>query len=127
MLKEKLDTVAIRGADMKNVPTYLTLVQKEGNILALYCSNLFNDDAPSDRTTFTGAKLDEMLSDKEDNFHKLTTGSPSYKEAQYPSIAYLEKYNYTKVETDTKLSELQDTLDLGLYIDENGDICQKEE
>ena len=61
-------------------------------------------DTPSDTTTFSGAKLDEMLSDKEDNSNKLTTGSPSYEEAQYPSIAYLHKYNYTKAETDTLLS-----------------------
>ncbi len=104
LLKEKLDTVAIRGADMKNVPTYLTLVQKEGNILALYCSNLFNDDAPSDRTTFSSQKIDGMLYDKEDNSNKLTTGSPSYKEAQYPSLAYLEKYYRTKDATDNLLS-----------------------
>ncbi|MDD6644640.1 MAG: hypothetical protein PUE67_01045 [Oscillospiraceae bacterium] len=106
LLKSKIDTVALRGADIKNVPTYLTLAQKEGNILALYFSELFNDDTPSVRTTFTGAKLDEMLSDKEDNSNKLTTGSPSYKEAQYPSIAYLEKYNYTKAETDIKIGGL---------------------
>ncbi|MCI6653033.1 MAG: pyocin knob domain-containing protein [Ruminococcus sp.] len=105
LLKEKIDTVAIRGADMKATPTYLTLAQKEGGILALYCSNLFNDDTPSHTTTFTGAKLDEMLYDKEDNSNKVTTGSPSYKEAQYPSLAYLEKYFYNKTETDNLLGD----------------------
>lgn len=103
LLKEKIDTVALRGADIKTVPAYLTLAQKEGNTLALYFSELFNDDTPSDRTTFSGAKLDEMLSDKEDNSKKVTTGSPSYKEAQYPSLAYLEKYYRTKDETDIML------------------------
>lgn len=103
LLKEKIDTVALRGADIKTVPAYLTLAQKEGNTLALYFSELFNDDTPSDRTTFSGAKLDEMLSDKEDNSKKVTTGSPSYKEAQYPSIAHLEKYYRTKDETDIML------------------------
>lgn len=105
LLKGKIDTVAIRGADMKAMPTYLTLAQKEGGILALYCENLFNDDTPSHTTTFSGAKLDEMLSDKEDNSNKVTTGSPSYKEAQYPSLAYLEKYFYTKTQTDNLLGD----------------------
>ena len=105
LLKEKIDTVSIRGADMKAMPTYLTLAQKEGGILALYCENLFNDDTPSHTTTFSGAKLDEMLSDKEDNSNKVTTGSPSYKEAQYPSLAYLEKYFYTKTQTDNLLGD----------------------
>ena len=105
LLKEKIDTVSIRGADMKAMPTYLTLAQKEGGILALYCENLFNDDTPSHTTTFSGAKLDEMLSDKEDNSNKVTTGSPSYKEAQYPSLAYLEKYFYNKTETDNLLGD----------------------
>ena len=105
LLKGKIDTVAIRGADMKAMPTYLTLAQKEGGILALYCENLFNDDTPSHTTTFSGAKLDEMLYDKEDNSNKVTTGSPSYKEAQYPSLAYLEKYFYNKTETDNLLGD----------------------
>lgn len=105
LLKEKIDTVSIRGADMKAMPTYLTLAQKEGGILALYCENLFNDDTPSHTTTFSGAKLDEMLSNKEDNSNKVTTGSPSYKEAQYPSLAYLEKYFYTKTQTDNLLGD----------------------
>lgn len=105
LLKGKIDTVAIRGADMKAMPTYLTLAQKEGGILALYCENLFNDDTPSHTTTFSGAKLDEMLSDKEDNSNKVTTGSPSYKEAQYPSLAYLEKYFYNKTVTDNLLGD----------------------
>lgn len=105
LLKEKIDTVAIRGADMKAMPTYLTLAQKEGGILALYCENLFNDDTPSDRTTFSSQKIDNMLYDKEDNSNKVTTGSPSYKEAQYPSLAYLEKYFYTKTQTDNLLGD----------------------
>ena len=105
LLKDKLDTVAIRGADMQKGPTCLTLAQKEGNILALYFSELFNDDTPSHTTTFSSAKLDEMLSDKEDNSKKVTTGSPSYKEAQYPSLAYLEKYFYNKTATDNLLGD----------------------
>lgn len=105
LLKEKIDTVSIRGADMKAMPTYLTLAQKEGGILALYCTNLFNDDTPSDRTTFSSQKIDNMLYDKEDNSNKVTTGSPSYKEAQYPSLAYLEKYFYTKTQTDNMLGD----------------------
>lgn len=105
LLKEKIDTVSIRGADMKAMPTYLTLAQKEGGILALYCENLFNDDTPSDRTTFSSQKIDNMLYDKEDNSNKVTTGSPSYKEAQYPSLAYLEKYFYTKTQTDNLLGD----------------------
>ncbi len=62
-------------------------------------------DAPSDTKTYPSNKIDELLADKEDNSKKVTTGSPSYKEAQYPSLAYLEKYFYTKTQTDNLLGD----------------------
>ena len=62
-------------------------------------------DTPSDTKTYPSNKIDELLADKEDNSKKLTTGSPSYKEAQYPSLAYLEKYFYNKTETDNLLGD----------------------
>ena len=48
--------------------------------------------------------LDDLMQSKEDNENKLTTGSPSVSEVWYPSLAYLRKYNYTKIEADTLLS-----------------------
>ena len=48
--------------------------------------------------------LDDLMQSKEDNENKLTTGSPSVSEVRYPSLAYLRKYNYTKIEADTLLS-----------------------
>lgn len=48
--------------------------------------------------------LDDLMQSKEDNDNKLTTGSPSVSEVWYPSLAYLRKYNYTKLEADTLLS-----------------------
>ena len=104
-LTQKIDTVAIRGADMTTIPTLTTNIQKEGSTLAIYSTKLFSD-TPSDTTTFSGKKINEILADKEDNSNKVTTGSPSYKEAQYPSVAYLEKYFYSKIETDTKIGEI---------------------
>lgn len=74
---------------------YLKTADLQGAILS---------DTPSDTTTYPSSKIDDLLSDKEDNSNKLTTGSPSYKEAQYPSLAYLEKYYRTKDATDNLLS-----------------------
>ncbi|MGN1131891.1 MAG: BppU family phage baseplate upper protein [Ruminococcus sp.] len=108
LLKGKIDTVSLRGADMTSVPTATTLIQKEGTILAIYSSKLFDDEAPSEKTTYSSQKIDDLLYDKEDNSNKVTTGTASYKEAQYPSLAYLEKNHYTKEETDSKMSQKYD-------------------
>ena len=74
---------------------YLKTADLPGEILS---------DTPSNTNTYHSNKINELLSDKEDNSNKLTTGSSSVEEVQYPSLAYLHKYNYTKLEADTLLS-----------------------
>ena len=65
LLKEKIDTVAIRGADMTTTPTLTTNIQKEGSTLAIYSTKLFSD-TPSDTTTYSGNKINALLNEKID-------------------------------------------------------------
>ncbi|MGN0476662.1 MAG: BppU family phage baseplate upper protein [Ruminococcus sp.] len=104
LLKGKIDTVALRGADMTSMPTALTNVQKEGTILALYSTKLFNDNTPSEKTTYSSQKIDELLDETESLSNKEDPGGNGPKHIKYPSIAYLEKYYYNTPETDTLLS-----------------------
>lgn len=104
LLKGKIDTVSLRGADMTTTPTYLTLAQKEGTTLAVYSNKLFDDETPSEKTTYSSQKIDEFLDEKESLDNKADPGGNGEKHIKYPSLAYLEKYNYNKIETDTLLN-----------------------
>ncbi|MDY4812300.1 MAG: BppU family phage baseplate upper protein, partial [Ruminococcus sp.] len=104
LLKGKIDTVSLRGADMTTTPTYLTLAQKEGTTLAVYSNKLFDDETPSEKTTYSSQKIDDLLDEKESLDNKADPGGNGEKHIKYPSLAYLEKYNYTKIETDTLLN-----------------------
>lgn len=104
LLKGKIDTVSLRGADMTSVPTATTLIQKEGTTLAVYSTKLFDDETPSEKTTYSSQKIDELLDEKESLDNKADPGGNGEKHVKYPSLAYLEKYNYNKMETDTLLN-----------------------
>ena len=101
-LNKKIDTVAIRGADITTTPTLITNIQKEGSTLAIYSTKLFSD-TPSDTKTYPGNKIDELLDEKESLGNKADPGGNGEKHIKYPSVAYLEKYFYSKLETDTLL------------------------
>ena len=103
-LNQKIDTVAIRGADLRTKATVLTNVQKEGTTLALYSASLFSD-TPSDTTTYSGNKIKELLDEKESLDNKADPGGNGEKHIKYPSLAYLEKYFYNKTETDNLLGD----------------------
>ena len=103
-LNQKIDTVAIRGADMTTTPTLTTNIQKEGSTLAIYSTKLFSD-TPSDTNTYPSNKIDDLLNEKESLSNKADPGGNGIKHIQYPSIAYLEEHHYNKTETDNLLGD----------------------
>ncbi|MDY4813073.1 MAG: hypothetical protein SO152_04395 [Ruminococcus sp.] len=61
-------------------------------------------DTPSDTKTYPSNKINELLGEKESLGNKADPGGNGEKHIKYPSLAYLEKYNYNKIETDTLLN-----------------------
>ena len=103
-IMQKIDTVAIRGADITTTPTLITNIQKEGSTLAIYSTKLFSD-TPSDTKTYPSNKINELLDERESLDNKADPGGNGIKHIQYPSVAYLEEHNYTKTQTDNLLGD----------------------